>query len=127
MPPKPLAVDLVLQLENTSKEAVTVHLGGDPNIHKFELTGGAGVVNMPNPVAMTLEFRLPKVITIEPGKSHEIPVKLLADGTRGISRLVFWTGPGEYSLTATYTLSDKDGDKRTVLKSEATKIVVVEK
>lgn len=126
-PPKPLAVDLVLQLENTSKEAVTVHLGGDPNIFKFDLTGGAGVVNMPNPVAMTLEFRLPKAVTIEPGKSHEIPVKMLADGARGISRLVFWTGPGEYNLSATYTLSDKDGTKKEVVKSEATKIVVVEK
>lgn len=126
-PPKPLAVDLVLQLENTSKEAVTVHVGGDSNVFKFDLTGGAGVVTMPNLVAMTLEFRLPKSVTIEPGKSHDIPVKVLADGTRGISRLIFWTGPGEYKLSATYTLSDAQGDKKQVVKSEATKIVVVEK
>jgi hypothetical protein len=126
-PPKPIAVDLVLQLENTSKEAVTVHLGGDPNVYTFELTGGAGVVTMPNPVPMTLEFRLPKAVTIEAGKTHEIPVKAFADGGRGISRLVFWTGPGDYSLTAKYKLTDKDGGNPKELKSEPIKIVVAEK
>lgn len=126
-PPKPLAVDLVLQLENTSKEAVTVYVGGDTNIYKFELTGGAGVVNVNNPVAFTADFRLPKAVTIEAGKSYEIPVKGFADGQRGISRLVYWTGPGEYKLTATYILANKDGGKGAELKSEATKIVVAEK
>jgi hypothetical protein len=126
-PPKPLAVDLVLQLENTSKEAVTVYVGGDPNVYKFELTGGTGAVTMNNPVAFTADFRLPKAVTIEPGKTYDIPVKAFADGSRGISRLVFWTGPGEYKLAATYTLSDQKGGKGTELKSEPTKIVVAEK
>ena len=126
-PPKPLAVDLVLQLENTSKEAVTVFVGGDTNVYKFELTGGTGAVAMKNPVAFTADFRLPKGVTIEAGKTHEIPVKVLADGPRGISRLVFWTGPGEYKLTATYTLADRNGGKGAELKSEPTRIVVAEK
>jgi hypothetical protein len=123
-PPRPLPVDLVLQIVNTSKEDVTVYVGGDPNVYTFDLTGGAGAVNMANPVAFTADFRLPKAVTLAPGKSHDIPVKAFADGSRGLSRLVFWTGPGEYKLSATYTLSDKDGGKGTVLKSEPVKITV---
>lgn len=126
-PPKPVPVDIALRLENTSKEPVTVYVGGDTNVHKFELTGGAGVVTVNNPVAFTADFRLPKAVTIEPGKTHEIPVKQFADGPRGISRLVYWTGPGEYKLTATYVLATQDGGKAAELKSEPIKIVVSEK
>ncbi len=123
-PPKPLAVDLVLQITNTTAEEVTIYVGGDPNVYTFELTGGAGTVNVNNPVAFTADFRLPKAVTLAAGKSHEIPVKAFADGARGFSRLVFWTGPGEYKLAATYSLSNKDGGKSDVLKSEPVKITV---
>jgi hypothetical protein len=127
MRPKPLAVDLVLVLTNTTKEDVTVHLGGDPNVYTFELTGGTGAVTMTNLAAFTADFKLPKAVKIEAGKTYEIPVKVLADGSRGFSRLVFWTGPGEYKLSAKYTLSSAKGDKVEELKSEPVKIVVAEK
>lgn len=127
-PPKPLAVDLVLVLKNTSKEDVTVYVGGDTNVYTFELSGGSGTVAMNNPVAFTADFRLPKGVTIPAGKTYEIPVKVFADGNRGFSRLVFWTGPGEYKLTAKYRLAkNADGEQGQVLKSEPTKIVVAEK
>jgi len=126
-PPKALAVDLVLQLTNTSDKEQTIHVGGDTNVHTFELTGGAGVVTLRNPVAFTADFRLPKAVTLAPGKSHEIPVKALADGQRGISRLVFWTGPGEYQLAAKYILATQDGGKGPELKSAPAKITVTEK
>jgi hypothetical protein len=126
-PPKPPAVDLVLQLTNTSKEEVTIYVGGDPNVYTFELTDGAGVVTMNSGLAFTADFRLPKAVTLAPGKSHDIPVKQLSDGGRGASRYVYWTGPGEYKLSAKYTLSDKDGGNRTELKSEPVKITVTEK
>lgn len=127
-PPKPLAVDLVLVLTNTGKDPVTVYVGGDTNVYTFELTGGDGAVAMNNPVAFTADFRLPKAVTIEAGKAHEIPVKALADGNRGFSRLVFWTGPGEYKLAAKYTLAkNADGEKGDELASEPVKIVVAEK
>ena len=127
-PPTPLKVDLVLQVENTSKEAVTVYLGGDSTAYTFELTGGAGVVALANPGPFTTELRLPKAVTIEPGKVHEIPVTTLADGNRGISRFLFWTGPGEYQLVAKHTLTDREGSAQTgELKSEPIKIAVVEK
>jgi hypothetical protein len=127
-PPKPLAVDLALVLKNNTKEDVTVFLGGDTNVYTFELAGGAGTVVMNNPIAFTADFRLPKAVTITAGKTHEIPVKVLADGQRGLSRLVFWTGPGEYKLTAKYRLAkNQDGEPGEELKSEPAKIVVSEK
>lgn len=123
-PPKPLPVDLVLKITNTSKEDVTIYVGGDANVYTFELTGGAGVVTMRNDVLFTTEFRLPKAVTLAPAKSHEIAVKQLTDGARGAARLVFWTGPGEYTLTASYALADAKGGKATVLKSAPVKITV---
>ena len=125
--PKPPAVDLVLVLTNTSKEEVTIYVGGDPNVYTFELTGGDGVVTLNSGLAFTADFRLPKAVTLAPGKAHEIPVKQLSDGLRGMSRYVYWTGPGEYKLSAKYTLSDKDGGRGKELKSEPVKITVTEK
>ena len=123
-PPKPLTVDLVLQITNTSKEDITIHVGGDANVYTFELNGGAGAVTMNNPIAFTRDFKLSKPVTLAAGQSHEIPVKVFADGTRGLSRLLFWTGPGEYTLSAKYTLADKDGGKARELTSEPVKITV---
>lgn len=124
-PPKPLAVDFVLTLTNTTKNDVTIYIGGDTNQFTFELTGGAGVVALANPVAFTADFKLPKALTLAAGKSHEFPVKAFADGMRGFSRLVFWTGPGEYKLTAKYQLAkNQDGEKGDELKSAATTITV---
>jgi hypothetical protein len=125
--PKPPAVDLVLQITNTSKEDVTVYVAGDPNVYTFELTGGDGTVTMPSGLAFTADFRLPKAVTLAPGKSYEIPVKQLSDGSRGMSRFVYWTGPGAYKLSATYTLADAKGGRGAVLKSEPVKITVTEK
>ena len=123
-PPTPLKVDLVLQITNTSKEDVTIFVGGDPNYYTFDLTGGAGTVAMNSGLAFTLEFRSPNPVTLAPGKSHEITVKQLADGHRNASRYVFWTGPGEYKLSAKYALSNKDGGKGKVLESNTVKITV---
>lgn len=76
-------------------------------------------------MAFTADFKLPKAVTLAAGKSHEIPVKAFADGMRGFSRLVFWTGPGEYKLTAKYQLAkNQDGEKGDELKSTATTITV---
>lgn len=123
-PPAPPKVDLVLEIKNTSKEEVTIYVGGDPNIYTFELTGGDGAVTMNSGLAFTADFRLPKAVTLAPGKSYEIAVKQLSDGNRGASRNVYWTGPGDYKLSATYSLADKDGGKGAVLKSEPVKITV---
>jgi hypothetical protein len=125
--PKPPAVDLVLVLTNTTKEAVTIYVGGDANVYTFELTGGAGVVTLNSGLAFTADFRAPKAVTLAAGKTHEIPVKQLSDGLRGAGRNVYWTGPGEYKLSVKYALADKDGRKGTELTSEPVKITVTEK
>lgn len=126
-PPKPPAVDLVLVLTNTTKEDMTIYVGGDANVYIFELTGGAGVVALSSELATTAEFRPSKPVTLAPGKTHEIAVKQLSDGNRGISRYVYWTGPGEYKLSAKYTLSTRNGGTGAELKSEPVKITVTEK
>jgi hypothetical protein len=126
-PPKPPAVDLVLVLTNTSKEDATIYVGGDANAYTFELTGGDGSVALGSALPFTADFKLPKAVTVAPGKTHEIPVKQLSDGLRGMARNVYWTGPGEYKLTAKYTLATKDGQKGAELKSEPVKITVTEK
>lgn len=123
-PPKPPAVDLVLQVVNTSKEDVTVYVGGDSNVYTFELTGGDGVISMGSGLAMTLEFRLPKEVKLAPGKSYEIPLKQLSDGARGAGRYVYWTGPGEYKLSAKYAVGLSAEGKPLELKSEPVKITV---
>jgi len=125
--PKPIAVDLALELTNPTNADVTVHVGGDPNVWTFGLAGGAGVVTMPNPGPVTLEFRLPNAVTLGPGKSHVVPVTALADGLRGRGRLVFWTGPGEYKLAATYQLTTADGKKGPELTAAPVTITVTEK
>ncbi len=125
-PPMPPTVDLVLQITNTSKEEVTVYVGGDSNVFTFHLTGGTGAVAMGSGLAFTREFRIPKAVTLAPGKSHDIPVKRLSDGLRGAARYVYWTGPGDYKLSASYTLATADGSKGATLKSKPVKITVTE-
>lgn len=121
--PKAFLVDFVLQITNPGKEAVEIYVGGDSNTLALELTG-PGVVTLSPPIATTLELRLPKAVTIEPGKSYEIPVGKLSDGFRNVSRLIFFTAPGEYSLKAAYQLVTPAGDRAAVLKTEAVKFTV---
>ncbi len=124
-PPPPLDIDLVLRLTNTSNQPVTIYIGGDPNIYTFTLRGDAGVVTMNNPVAFTTDFRPPKPVRLEPRKYVDIPVKKLADGTRGFSRLLFWTGPGTYTLAAEYKVAfDETGGATATLKSDPVTITV---
>ena len=106
---------------------MTLFVGGDVNVATLELTGGTGVVTAPAAVALTADFKLPKAVKLEAGKSYDIPVKQLSDGLRGVSRNVYWTGPGEYKLAARYQLATEDGGKAAELKSEPVKIIVTEK
>lgn len=124
MLPKPPIVDLVLEVKNRGKDPVSIFVGGDPNIYVFDLKGPAVYAVSPR-IAMTLEFRIPMEKKLEGGQTYEIPVKLLADGGRGISRWLYWLDHGDYTLAASYRLSDKEGGQGAVLKSEPVKIQVV--
>jgi hypothetical protein len=100
-PPAP-AVDLVLELRNTSDKEVHIWTSGDPVVLALKLEG-PGAMNVPlKALAFTLEFRLPKATALAPGKSVEIPIKSLSHGHRGVAARSYWTAPGEYTLTASY-------------------------
>jgi hypothetical protein len=98
--PNPPAVDLTVELKNTSEQPVTVWKAGDPVMLTLTLSG-KGAFNLDPPIAMTQEFRVPQELKLDPGKSHTIAVKQLKSGTRGVTHYSYWTAPGEYDLTAT--------------------------
>jgi len=50
---------------------------------------------------MTMEFRMGNPITLEPGKTYDIPVTRLAFGSRGIARMAYFTEAGDYTLAVT--------------------------
>lgn len=94
------AVELALEIKNTSDKAVKVWTKGDPVVLTLELKG-KGAVNANRFGPMTLEFRLPNAVEIEAGKAVTVPIKSLASGMRGASKVAYWTEPGEYELVAT--------------------------
>lgn len=98
--PTPPAVELAVELKNTSDKAVTVWTTGDPVVLTLNLAG-KGAVNLDPPIAMTREFRIPQEVKLDAGKAHTFPVKMLKSGSRGMTHYSYWTGPGEYELTAT--------------------------
>lgn len=98
-PPPPPAVDLVVELKNTSDRPVQVWTKGDPVVLELELKG-KGAVNGSPPLAFTADFRIPEASEIAPGKSFAFPVKSLRSGFRGASKFSYWTAPGEYELVA---------------------------
>jgi hypothetical protein len=123
--PKVIPVEFKMKLTNTSEEEVTIFVEGDPNTATLNVKGPS-VFELSPPIAFTLEFRLPKAVKLEPGKSHEITIKQLSDGLRGRSRWIFWSQPGEYTIDASYQLADAKGGKGALLKSKAIKVKVEE-
>ena len=100
--PAPPKVDLTLEITNTSDKDVKIWSGGDPGVIGLTLAG-PGAVNAKPQLAFTTDFRAPTPTTLAPGKSLVISLTKLSSGFRGISALNYWTEPGEYKLTATYT------------------------
>lgn len=96
--PKPPAVDLELEIKNTSKEKIDFWSAGDLVLVLLELKGPrAKTINAP--LAFTADFRLPKFTALEPGKTYVIPLKNLQSGFRGVGTWHYWLEPGEYTLT----------------------------
>jgi hypothetical protein len=94
------AVDLTIELKNTSDKTVQVWSKGDPVVLSLELQGKGAVTATPL-LPMTLEFRLPDGVGLEAGKTLTFPLKSLSAGFRGVSQLSYWTEPGDYELVAT--------------------------
>lgn len=98
--PAPPRVELKLVIKNTSKEDIQVWTSGDPVTVDLTLTG-KGAAKVAPKFATTNEFRLPKAVTVEAGKTVEMPLTSLACGFRNIGQFHYWTKPGEYELVAT--------------------------
>jgi hypothetical protein len=109
-PPAAPAVDLAVEIKNTSDKPVSVWVKGDPVVLTLELKG-EGAVNADPLLPFTLEFRMPEAVEIAPGKAHTIPVKSLTSGFRGASRFSYWTAPGNYELVATLRTGVKPAPK----------------
>ena len=101
-PPLPPAVEMTLELTNIGKDPVTIPLGGDLTHLEIKLEG-PGAVTIGYAKMHTMEFRLGKPTPIEPGKSLAIPITRLLYGQRGDSFACYWTLPGTYTLTTSYT------------------------
>jgi hypothetical protein len=93
-------VDFTLRITNHSGSAQTFPIGGDESQLDLKLEG-TGAVTIDNLVAMTMEFRMGNPITLEPGKTYDIPVTRLAFGSRGIARMAYFTEAGDYTLAVT--------------------------
>jgi hypothetical protein len=108
--PEPPIVDLIFRITNTTEKPVTIEVGGDNSQMSLKLDG-PGAVTMDNNVAMTMEFRMGTPVTIAPGTTYDLKIFSLAFGIRGISKYAYWTEPGDYTLTASYTygISEKQG------------------
>lgn len=119
--PQPPALDLTLRITNNANNPVTITYGGDESQITLNLQG-PGAITLDNNVAMTMEFRMGKAITIAPGKTYDIKISSLAFGSRGISKYAYWTEPGEYSLTA--TLLYGNGEKQGTVVSGPAKLKV---
>jgi hypothetical protein len=135
VPPSP-KVDLKLVLKNTSKEDLQVWTSGDPVTITYTLTGKGAASAKPR-LAFTREYRLPKAVKVEGGKTVELPIQSLTGGFRGASEFNYWTQPGEYELVATLNtgVSPKpkgaddagEGFGKVTVASKAFKITVEEK
>ena len=136
MVPKPLAVELKLVLKNSGKEDIQVWTTGDSVVIDLTLTGKGAVADTPM-LAVTTDFKLPKAVKVEAGKTVEFPIKSLTGGFRNVSAWHYWTLPGEYELVATFSTgvsprpkgSDDAGDGfgKVQVASKALKITVEEK
>jgi hypothetical protein len=94
LPPSP-KVDLVLTLRNAGTKPLAIN----PDFLVGLYLIGDGAVNHPWEPYQTV-FQLgdePKKVTLEPGKTYQIPIRSLA---RDHSRQSYWLLPGEYTLHA---------------------------
>jgi RNA polymerase sigma factor (sigma-70 family) len=102
--PFPPAVDLVLEVRNTS----------DKDIQFFTLPDLAEIIlDLKGPDALTVEHKglvplnrlLPNAVTLGPGKVFTRPIGSLSHGQRDNMLRSYWLAPGEYTLTARFHTS----------------------
>jgi hypothetical protein len=126
LPPAP-AVELTLELTNTSDKDVQIWTRGDPVTVTLDLKGPGAETVTPRQ-AFTRIFHVPVPMTLAPGKTFSVPITSLSHGFRGIAQRSYWTAPGEYKLSATFNTGlnpapadskpDANGFGRAAIRSE---------
>jgi len=104
--PFPPLVNLALEIENITSQELTLLVGPDAQL-ELKLKGPGAVTvrgkpNAPAPVAMGN----PAEVKLAPGGKYTIPIRRLMHGRRNADAS-YWTEPGEYRLSATYTAALK--------------------
>jgi hypothetical protein len=101
-PPKPPAVDLVLELRNTGAKELQFWVGGDGTNLVLELKGPGGVTYTQD-IPLGRAYLPSKKVTLAAGKTHPLPLKSLLTGTSNIKlQRTYWTEKGDYTLVAHY-------------------------
>ena len=90
-------IKITLRFTNPTDEPITFKYGPDVSANTLKVEG-PGAIDFPYPGMMTMEFRQPPSITLEPGKSKEFPIAELAYGQRDMSRWLV-SEPGAYTVS----------------------------
>jgi hypothetical protein len=114
----PPEVDLALELRNTTDSEMRVEVAGPRTELRLELQGPGVKVTQadeePNQATKA------EIVTLKPGQSHTLRITRLEDGRPGARRQLYWTEPGDYTLTAriaTVASSPGLGERRITARS----------
>lgn len=99
--PPASAADLTLEFRNTGTQEIRFWVGGDPTFYRLQLEG-PGTASLVAALRKNELYVNPRVITLAPGKSHQIEQADLSFGNAQEFHRAYWTTPGEYTLTAVY-------------------------
>ena len=108
----PPAIDLVLEITNTTKGDIDITVAGASPRLMLDLKGKEGIEKW-----TTQRPRNPTVrVILKPGQTHSLPITRLA-GYSGVTTddQLFWTEPGDYTLAASFATNireprSKDGE-----------------
>jgi hypothetical protein len=98
----PTRAELELEIKNKGATPIKIWVGGDGTLLSLDLKGPGAITldtkAKPAPGSIPAE-----VVTIQPGKSHLIPLTTLAHGFRLESKYTYISEIGSYQLSATFT------------------------
>ena len=103
--PLPPEVTLELALVNTGKGPVEVRLGDAAAELSLELPGEGVIRIEAPPEAKQPDFLRPQTLLLDAGKTHVIHIDRLIAGSPGKLDYIYFTEPGEYTLTARFRLT----------------------
>ena len=108
-------VDLVFELQNNGKEDMQIMIGGDVSgTLRWQLRGPGAVSVVHHPGTLTTDFKGATAVKIAAGEIHRWVFKDLdCSGPRDRNR-VYWTQPGDYLLSAGFTVAVRPAPRGSV-------------